>query len=116
MRAIRLLPIPLAVLFLMPLSGCTWLARVFGDTPGQAEKTTIVEVFRDACATYSAALRLAAQANNANLLTKAQVASVSKAREAAEPVCAGSRPTNLTSAIIVVTQAGASIVLAASKE
>lgn len=98
----------LAVL-LVPLGGCTWLAETFGDNPSQATKTTIVEVFADACHTYATALRTAAAALKANLLTSDQIAAIDKAKVIGDGVCKGPQPTNMTSAVVSVLSASASI-------
>lgn len=97
---------------LLPLGGCTWLASVFGDNPTQATKTTLVEVFADACHAYASTLRLATQALQANLLTDKQVAVVDQARSVATPICTGPQPTNFAVALVSVTEATANIALA----
>jgi len=97
---------------LVPLSGCQWLASTFGGTADQATKTTIVEVFADACHTYATTLRTAAAALDAKLLTDAQIADVDKAKTVGDGVCKGPQPTNLTAAVVSVLSATASITLA----
>lgn len=94
------------------LSGCASLASIFGDTPSQSTKTTLVEVFADSCHAYASTLRLATQALQANLLTDAQIAIVDKARSVATPICTGPQPTNFAVALVSVTESTASIALA----
>lgn len=101
---------------LVPLSGCSWFASTFGDSPDQATKTTIVDTFADACHTYATALRTAAAALNAKLLSDAQIAAVDKAQVVGDGVCKGPQPTNLTSAVVSVLSATASITLAAGSK
>lgn len=97
---------------LLPLGGCTWLAGVFGGTPTAQTKTTIVEVFADACHAYASTLRLATQALQANLLTDQQIVAVDQARGVATPICTGPQPTNFAVALVSVTEATANVALA----
>ena len=99
----------LAAALCLPIAGCTWLANTFGGNPDQPTKTTIVEVFADGCHTYAAALKLAAQALTANLLTEAQIAQVNQAKTIADPICTGPQPTNLAAAFVSVASATVSI-------
>lgn len=96
----------------LPLGACQWLASTFGGSADQATKTTIVEVFSDACHTYATTLRTAALALDANVLTSAQIADVDKAKAIGDGVCKGPEPTNLTAAVVSVLSATASITLA----
>ncbi len=95
----------------LSLSGCSWIASTFGDTPDQATKTTILEVFADACHAYATALRTAAAALNAGLLTDAQIAAIDKARAVGDGICNGPQPTNVSSAAVDVLSAASTIVL-----
>lgn len=96
---------------LAPLGACTWLANTFGDNPTQEAKTTIVEVFTDACGTYAVALKGAAAALQANLLTDSQIAAIDKAKAVGDGICKGPQPTNVTSAVVSVLGAASTIVL-----
>lgn len=105
-------PLMLAFVLLSGSSGCTWFANTFGGSADQATKTTIVEVFADACNTYATALRTAAKALDAKLLTDPQIASVDQAKGIGDGICKGPQPTNLTAAVVSVLSATASITLA----
>ena len=101
--------VSLAIPLLGSLGGCTTIANWFGGTPDANTKTTIVEVFADSCHTYAAALKLAAQALTANVLTEAQITQVSQAKAIADPICNGPEPTNLAAAFVSVASATVSI-------
>lgn len=107
----------IAAALLVPLSGCQTLASVFGGTPDQPTKTAIVESFIDACSLYAGALKDAAAAANAGLLSDAQKAKIHAIRPSIEGTGPGTgvcppnapQPVNATGALVTVVQATASI-------
>jgi hypothetical protein len=116
MRALRLLVIPLALSLplYLPLGGCTWLANTLGGTPDQSTKTAIVEGFIDACDIYAAALKDAAVAAQAHMLSDATIAKIKAVRPGVESICPpkGMMPENATGALVSVVQGTAQIVAA----
>lgn len=109
--------IALAGMVLLPLGGCTFLANTFGGTPDQPTKTAIVETFIDACSLYAGALKDAATAANAGLLSDGQKAKIHAIRPPIEGTGPGTgvcppnapEPVNATAALVTVVQATASI-------
>lgn len=99
----------LASLVILPISGCSWVASTFGDNPTQETKTTIVDVFHDSCETYVTALKVAASAEANGLLSADAVSKIDQAQVAGDKACKGPMPTNLTSAVVSVLSAAASI-------
>lgn len=89
------------VAMLVLLASCA--AKTPGGTPApvvsQPIKTTIVEVLRDACSAYGAALSIATQALNNNLLSESDITAVSNAKVKGDALCKGPVPTNYVAAI-----------------
>lgn len=100
----------------IPLGGCPWVAETFGDKPSQETKTTILEVYTDACTGYTATAHLAAQAIAADLVTAAQVDTIERANNIAGPICTGPLPTNLASVVVQVLSATLDIATAINKK
>jgi hypothetical protein len=101
-----------AAALLVPLAGCQTIAGWVGGTPSQQTKTTLTEAIVDACKAYATTLNLAADAEDAKLLSQAQVTQIDNARGGANSLCQGQQPTNLASALVAVTTATAQIAAA----
>lgn len=95
------------VAVLVLLASCA--AKTPGGTPApvvsQPTKTTIVEVLRDACETYAAALTIASSALSNNLLTESEIATVGQAKAKGDAICKGPSPTDYVAALTNILSA-----------
>ncbi len=88
------------------------LLAACGSANTQATKSGIVVAIADACRAYATTLNLAADAEDAKLLSQAAVTKIDKARAGANSLCEGPQPTDLPSALVAVTTATAQIAAA----
>jgi hypothetical protein len=93
---------------------CLPLAACGGGTISQSGKADIVQAVAKACEAYAVTLNLAADAEDAHLLSQANVTAIDKARGGANSLCQGPQPTDLTSALVSITVATAQIAAAYS--
>lgn len=96
--------IAIVALTSLALTACTaqQLAAALGGTPSQGAKTTIAEVYGDACRAYDTALKFGDEAVNADLLTRPQVDAIGAAQRIGTPLCTGPLPANVAAALVQI--------------